>query len=922
LATVRIYKVAELLGSTSQEVLALLKRDHGIELKSASSTIEEVVARSFVERVARQRNIALPSGDMFADVPAPAKGGKKTAATKKAEPPKPAAPVLGPPRLVKTIRPPAPAPTPAPPPVEAPEPVPAVAEEWVEEPLVAAPPVATEPDVPLAAVVAEPPPAPPEPAAAPEPPAAVEEPASPAEPATLPGRFVPPTLRLRIEEPGRPVKPARPLMPAKRPTQGQPTIVHKPAAAPSAARTVTPRPQTPGAARAPYSPPPRPTTPAMLGGPRPLPAQPVRQQATAQQARAGAGVPGTRPAYAPPRPPPLPPRPAQRPSQPRRARPVAPPPPMTPVAPPPITRTITLAEGMTVKDLAEKLDVRVKDVLAKLLMKRMMMNINSTLDMETAKDIAREFGAQIEMRSFEEELVSAEVDQSRPEDIQARAPVVTVMGHVDHGKTSLLDAIRETRVAEREAGGITQHIGAYHVDLGGRSVVFLDTPGHEAFTLMRARGAKVTDVVVLVVAADDGVMPQTREAIDHAKAANVPIVVAINKIDKPGSNPDNVRRELAEVGLVPEDWGGQTVMVPVSAKKRQNLDQLLEMILLSSDILELKANPRRPASGTVLEAKLDRGRGPVATVLVQDGSLSVGDNFIAGPVVGRVRALIDDRGRPVKSAGPATPVEVLGLTSLPQPGDPFQTVADAAKARQIATFRQTRAKEQALGAKGGRLTLESLKEQISEGGVKELPIIVKADVQGSAEVLADTLTKLSDEKVKINIIRSGVGAINESDVLLASASNAIVVGFNVRPDRNAADVAEREQVDIRLHSVIYNVTDEIKKGMAGLLEPTFKEVRIGTAEIREVFKVPKVGAVAGCMVTDGRITRAGDTQARLLRDNVVIHEGKIGSLRRFKDDVSEVKTGLECGIGLERYNDIKVGDVIEVFTMERVAATA
>jgi translation initiation factor IF-2 len=595
---------------------------------------------------------------------------------------------------------------------------------------------------------------------------------------------------------------------------------------------------------------------------------------------------------------------------------------MMPVAPPPITRTITLAEGMTVKDLAEKLDVRVKDVLAKLLMKRMMMTINSTLDIETAKDIAREFGAQIEMRSFEEELVSAEVDQSRPEDIQARAPVVTVMGHVDHGKTSLLDAIRETRVAEREAGGITQHIGAYHVDVGGRSVVFLDTPGHEAFTLMRARGAKVTDVVVLVVAADDGVMPQTREAIDHAKAANVPIVVAINKIDKPGSNPDNVRRELAEVGLVPEDWGGQTVMVPVSAKKRQNLEQLLEMILLSSDILELKANPRRPASGTVLEAKLDRGRGPVATVLVQDGSLSVGDNFIAGPVVGRVRALIDDRGRPVKSAGPATPVEVLGLTSLPQPGDPFQTVADAAKARQIATFRQTRAKEQALGAKGGRLTLESLKEQISEGGVKELPIIVKADVQGSAEVLADTLTKLSDDKVKINIIRSGVGAINESDVLLASASNAIVVGFNVRPDRNAADVAEREQVDIRLHSVIYNVTDEIKKGMAGLLEPTFKEVRIGAAEIREVFKVPKVGSVAGCIVTDGRITRAGDTQVRLLRDNVVIHEGKIGSLRRFKDDVSEVKAGLECGIGLERYNDIKVGDVIEVFTMERVAATA
>jgi translation initiation factor IF-2 len=552
----------------------------------------------------------------------------------------------------------------------------------------------------------------------------------------------------------------------------------------------------------------------------------------------------------------------------------------------------------------------------------MMMTINSTLDIDTARDIAREFGAEIEMRSFEEELFSAEGEEAKPEDVQNRAPVVTVMGHVDHGKTSLLDAIRETRVAEREAGGITQHIGAYHVDVGGRSVVFLDTPGHEAFTLMRARGAKVTDVVVLVVAADDGVMPQTREAVDHAKAANVPIVVAINKIDKPGANTDNVKRGLAELNLVPEDWGGQTVMVPVSAKKRQNLDQLLEMILLSSDILELKANPKRPASGTVLEAKLDRGRGPVATVLVQDGTLSVGDNFIAGPVVGRVRALIDDRGRPAKAAGPATPVEVVGLTSLPQPGDPFQTVADPAKARQIATFRQSQAKERALGAKGGRLTLESLKEQTAEGGIKELPIIVKADVQGSAEVLADTLTKLSDEKVKIRIIRSGVGAINESDVLLASASNAIIIGFNVRPDRNAADMAEREEVDVRLHSVIYNVTDEIKKGMAGLLEPTFKEVRVGTAEVREVFRVPKVGSIAGCMVTEGRITRAGETQARLLRDNVVIHEGKIGSLRRFKDDVSEVKAGFECGIGLERFNDVKVGDVIEVFTMERVAVTA
>ena len=935
MATVRIYKVAELLGSTSQEVLALLKRDHGIELKSASSTIEEVVARSFVERVARQRGISLPGGDMFAEAPVPPKGGaKKTAAVKKAEPPKPTAPVLGPPRLVKTIKPLHP-PAPLAPVEEEAPPVPVVAQPVAEAPP-PAPEVAPEPpraEPPPPPQVVEP--APPVPvAAAPsveEAPVAARAPEPPrAQPPSAP-RVVPPTIRLRIEEPGRPTQPARPLTPAKRPAVSQPRMVQPPAAQPpkpttppTGARSATPggRPGAGGAARPNYPPPPRPTTPSMLGGPRPLPSQPIRTQPP-QQARPG--MPGSRPPMGGPRPPMgQPPRPGVRPVTPRRERPSAPATAMMPAAPPPITRTITLAEGMTVKDLADKLDVRVKDVLTKLFMKQMRLTINSTVDMEVAKDLARDFGAEIEMRSFEQELVSAEQEDSKPEDRRSRAPVVTVMGHVDHGKTSLLDSIRETKVAEREAGGITQHIGAYHVDVGdGRSVVFLDTPGHEAFTLMRARGAKVTDVVVLVVAADDGVMPQTREAIDHAKAANVPIVVAINKIDKPGANPDNVKRELAELNLVPEDWGGSTVMVPVSAKKKQNLDQLLEMILLSTDILELKANPKHSASGAVLEAKLDRGRGPVATVLVQDGTLNVGDNFIAGPVVGRVRALIDDRGRPVKSAGPSTPVEVLGLTSLPQPGDPFQTVADAAKARQIATFRQTQAKERALGARGGRLTLESLKEQIAEGGVKELPIIVKADVQGSSEVLADSLTKLSDEKVKIRIIRAGVGAINESDVLLASASNAIIIGFNVRPDRNAADMADREEVDIRLHSVIYNVTEEIQKGMEGLLEPTFKEVRIGTAEVREVFKVPKIGAIAGCMVLDGRITRAGETTARLLRDNVVVHEGKIASLRRFKDDVSEVKSGFECGIGLERFNDIKTGDVIEVFTMERQkAATA
>ncbi len=523
-----------------------------------------------------------------------------------------------------------------------------------------------------------------------------------------------------------------------------------------------------------------------------------------------------------------------------------------PAAPPPVTRTITLAEGMTVADLATKLDVKAKDVLKKLMDRRLMMTINSTLDDETASMIAREFGADVKMQTFEEEMLQVEAEDIDPADRVTRAPVVTVMGHVDHGKTTLLDAIRSARVAEREAGGITQHIGAYSVKVNDRQVVFLDTPGHEAFTMMRARGARVTDVVILVVAADDGVMPQTREAIDHAKAAGVPILVAINKIDKPDANAERVKKELADLGLVPEQWGGQTVMVEVSAKKKENLDLLLEMILLVTELSELKANPKRNASGTVLEAKLDKGRGPVATILVQDGTLHVGDTVIAGTIVGKVRALIDDRGRQLKNAGPATPVEVLGLGGLPQPGDAFQALADAVKARQIALFRQTQAKEKALGGKGSRLTLESLQAQIAEGGVKELPIIIKADVQGSAEVLGDTLTKLSDDKVKVRIIHSGVGAINESDVLLATASNAIVIGFNVRPDRNAGDVADREKVEIRLHSVIYNVVDEMKKAMSGLLEPTFKEVRIGVAQVRETFKTPKFGTIAGCMVTEGR----------------------------------------------------------------------
>ena len=588
--------------------------------------------------------------------------------------------------------------------------------------------------------------------------------------------------------------------------------------------------------------------------------------------------------------------------------------------PPPVTREVTLAEGMTVKDLADKLEVKVKDVLKSLMEKRLVMTINTTLDTETAMMIARQFGADVKMRTFEDEIGDVQNIASNPEDLVTRAPVVTVMGHVDHGKTTLLDAIRSTRVAEREAGGITQHIGAYAVDVNKRKVVFLDTPGHEAFTMMRARGARVTDAVILVVAADDGVMPQTREAIDHARAAGVPILVAINKIDKANANPDRVMNELSELGLMPEAWGGQTVTVPISAKKRENIELLLEMILLITEIAELKANPKRQASGTVLEAKLDKGRGSVATVLVQDGTLAVGDTFIAGTIVSKVRALIDDRGRNVRQAPPSTPVEVLGLDGLPSPGDTFQVINDPAKARQIAMYRQTQAREKTV-VRAPR-TLEDIQLALKEGALKELAIIIKADVGGSAEVLASTLQKLTDDTVKIRIIHSGVGAINESDVLLASASNAIVIGFNVRPDRNAVDVAEREKVDIRLHSVIYNVTDEIKKAMTGLLEPVKKEVRLGLAEIRQIFKVPKAGTIAGCMVTDGVIKRSGGAQARLLRDNVVVYEGPLGSLKRFKDDVSEVKTGFECGASFERYNDMKVGDMIEVYIIEHVAATA
>ncbi len=597
----------------------------------------------------------------------------------------------------------------------------------------------------------------------------------------------------------------------------------------------------------------------------------------------------------------------------------------------PITRSITIPEGISVKDLAEKLEIRAKDLIARLLARGVFATVNQTLDSDLATEMARHFGAETAVISFEEQLAKDTVStEGAGEDGTAQAvsrpPVVTIMGHVDHGKTSLLDAIRSTNVAEGEAGGITQHIGAYKVAITdtnspafGREIVFLDTPGHEAFTRMRARGSKVTDIVVLVVAADDGVMPQTLEAIDHAQAAKVPIIVAVNKIDKPGALPERVKKQLADRGLMPEDWGGSTVFVDVSAKQKTNLNLLMEMICLVADLQDLKAVPDRLAAGTVLEAKLDRGRGPVATVLVQNGTLHTGDNFVVGNVFGKVRAMFNDRGAALEAATPATPVEILGLEGLPQAGDQLVAVADREKARGISEYREQRAREAQL-AKSSRVSLEGLAEQLKFAGQKELDIILKGDVQGSVEVLSDLLTKLSNDRVKIKILLSGVGAITETDVLLASASNAVIIGFNVRPERKAQELAEQEKVDIRLHSIIYELQDEIKRAMTGLLEPIIKETYLGRAEVRDTFRVPKVGTVAGCYVTDGVIKR--DAEVRLLRDNVVVFKGKVGSVRRFKEDVSEVRNGMECGISIANYGDIKVGDILEDFVTERVAAEA
>src|SRR5277367_4168932 len=590
---------------------------------------------------------------------------------------------------------------------------------------------------------------------------------------------------------------------------------------------------------------------------------------------------------------------------------IAPPEPRAP-------REVAITEGITIRELAEKLDVRAKELLKTLLDRGVFASINQALDVPTATTLAEAFSGVVSVVSLEEEMVLEVAKEETKESLKPRPPVVTVMGHVDHGKTSLLDAIREADVAAGEAGGITQHIGAYKVMVNDRSVVFVDTPGHEAFTRMRARGTKVTDIVVLVVAADDGVMPQTKEAIDHARAAKVPIIVAINKIDKPEAQVERVKRQLSDVNLVPSEWGGDTEVVEVSAKQKKGIDKLLETILLVADLRELKANPDAPAAGTVLESRVDKGRGPVATVLVQNGTLNSGDFFICGAVFGKVRAMFDDRGRVIKDAPPSTPVEVLGLQGVPDAGDHFQ-VTEEAKARHIVEYRQGKQRDaQMARSSGARITLDQLHEQLKAGDVKELGIVIKADVQGSVEVLSEMLPKLSTDQVKLKIIGSGVGAVTENDVLLASASGAIVIAFGIRPNRKAMELAQQEHVDIRSHTIIYEVSDEIKKAMEGLLEPVIQETYVGRAEVRNTFRVKGSGTVAGCYVVDGILKR--DAQIRVVRDGAVIYSSKLSSLKRFKDDASEVRTGFECGVGIANFNDVKVGDVLECFQVMKLSA--
>jgi translation initiation factor IF-2 len=583
--------------------------------------------------------------------------------------------------------------------------------------------------------------------------------------------------------------------------------------------------------------------------------------------------------------------------------------------PKPIKRKIKVGESITIADLAKRLSVKASEVIKKLMQMGVMASVNQSVDFDTAVLVSSEFGYEVERLTIEEsQLISEEED--RPEQLVERPPVVTIMGHVNHGKTRLLDTIRKTNVVETEAGGITQHIGAYTVQVEGKTIVFIDTPGHEAFTKMRARGAKVTDIVVLVVAADDGVMPQTIEAIHHAKAAGVPIIVAINKIDLPDANPERVRQALAEHGLVAESWGGETLFAEISARENIGVQELLELILLQAEMMEIKANPYKKAKGVVLEAKLDRALGPVVTVLVQEGTLKLGDPFVVGHHFGKVRALLDDRGARINEAGPSIPVEVLGASGVPEAGDLFLVLEEERKARMLVALRSEKAKAEARAA-AARMTLEQFYDKIKEGQVQELNVILKADVQGSLEALSEALSRLSNDKVRVKIVHGGVGGVTETDIMLASASNAVIIGFNVRGEAKTVQLAEQEKVDIRFYSVIYDAVSDIRRAMEGMLAPTYKEVFLGRAEVRELFHVPKVGTVAGSYVLEGKMER--NARVRIIRDNKVVHDGRLSSLRRFKDDVKEVAMGYECGIGIENFNDIKTGDIFESYTLEQVA---
>jgi translation initiation factor IF-2 len=925
------------------------------ESAAESAAVAEKQAKDAAARAARQRPAAPTVADapVTAPVAPPAPPAPTPAAAKPASP---AAPVAPPPQApaisaATSVAPPA-APKPAAPPAS---PAPAT-----QAPV--APPAAKPPAVP--AQQTQPPsgprPVPAAPHGQPLRPATQNAPSgSPAQRPAVPGQQragQPGAQRPAAAAPARPgTQPQRPLPTGNRgplPTGNRgPMPTGNRGPLPSGDRPSGPRPGQPmrpqqggqGGQGRPYSP--RPGGQGGPGGPQNRPSYGQRPGVAPAGTRPGPRQPG-RPGMLPAPPPDKMPSKAepgkplytrrptqrQRPSSdkremegerklhPTRQRPgagdrraaaiIAPPEPRAP-------RDINITEGITIRELAEKLDVRAKDLLKVLLDKGIFASINQALDSPTATQLAESFNGVVTVVSFEDEMMLEVAKEETKENLKPRPPVVTVMGHVDHGKTSLLDAIREAEVAAGEAGGITQHIGAYKVQVNDRAVVFVDTPGHEAFTRMRSRGAKVTDIVVLVVAADDGVMPQTKEAIDHAKAANVPIIVAINKVDKPEAQPERVKRQLSDLGLMPAEWGGDTEFVEVSAKQKKGLERLLEIILLVADLRELKANPDAPGSGTVLESRVDKGRGPVATILIQNGTLRAGDFFICGAVFGKVRALFDDRGRSIKDAPPSTPVEVLGLQGVPEAGDHFQ-VTDEAKARHIVDYRQGKQRDAALRASaGGRITLDQLHEQLKSGEVKELGVVIKADVQGSVEVLSEMLPKLSTDQVKLKIIGSGVGAVSENDVLLASASGAIIIAFGVRPERKAADLAQQEGVDIRTHNIIYEVSDEIKKAMEGLLEPVFQESYLGRAEVRNTFRVKGAGTIAGCYVVDGILKR--DAQIRVVRDGAVIYTSKLSSLKRFKDDASEVRTGFECGVGIANFNDVKVGDVLEAFSIQKVS---